>query len=170
MIRSHALHPDVLEKARAVLQALADGKLEIWMVAHAKEVLPAFAEHRRVEKMPIPSVTHHDQVRHELELEEEKVSEACWQAVMKRTALDHRGRCACEACHREKPLEPHHLEMGAGGRPDLPHLVMGLCRDCHTLSSLSAHRAPVLFARSVVIPWARVHRFELPNRKEYRDA
>ena len=42
------------------------------------------------------------------------------------------------------------------------------CDDCHTLDSMSAHRSPALFARMIVIPWAKAHSYtDLPKRKEY---
>jgi hypothetical protein len=79
---------------------------------------------------------------------------------------DHRMRRCCEACHKEKALEPHHLILRA--RTDAPEVVMGLCRDCHTLDPHSAHRSPRAFAQKIVVPWAARHGYPLPNRKEYR--
>lgn len=57
------LRDNIAEKAREVLQALADGKIETWMKAQAAEVLPALTPRVRVEKAPIASVEHHDQER-----------------------------------------------------------------------------------------------------------
>jgi hypothetical protein len=118
-------------------------------------------------------VRGHAQVRREEELQEEAVAAEVWAQVLARTRLDHRGRPCCEACHTwavGEDLEPHHLEMGAGGRPNEPHLVMALCAGCHRLDRGAAHQRPRDFAVRIVIPWARRHVFPLPNRKEYRDA
>lgn len=119
-------------------------------------------------KAPIPSVERHEAHVAELEREREQVSVATWEAVLHRTRVDHRARQACECCHRERPLEPHHLEMGRGNRTDAPHLVMALCADCHRLAPSAAHRRVLWFAVEIVIPWAKLHGYPLPNRKEYR--
>lgn len=111
---------------------------------------------------------HHAKARRQEERDAEDVTATCWQLVLLRVQRDHRLLLCCEACHKPKPIEPHHLMMGAGGRVDEPELVMALCRDCHTLNPRSAHRAPRTFAQSIVIPWAARHGFTLPNRKEYR--
>ena len=123
------------------------------------------------EKAPIASVVHHLKQRVEEAIADEEVSDACWDAVIARTMVDHHGLIACEACgsvHLRSFLEPHHLTMGAGGRVDEPHLVMALCCDCHRLGAYAAHRRVRWFAQAVVIPWAKEHGFTLPNRKEYR--
>jgi hypothetical protein len=123
-----------------------------------------------VAKKAIASLDHHAKARRAEEREAEGCRLDVWMAVQERATVDHRGRCCCEACHRPRTLEPHHLELGAGGRPDRIDLVMALCRDCHTLDADSAHRRPRFFALTVVVPWARGHGYALPNRKEYRDA
>lgn len=123
----------------------------------------------RAKQATLPaSVVHHAQVRRDEEREVEEVGAATWAACLYRTRVDHRAREACEACHRQRPLEPHHLELGAGGRRDAPEVVMAVCRDCHTLAPDSAHRAPRRFAQTVVVPWLRAHGYPTPNRKEYR--
>jgi hypothetical protein len=119
-------------------------------------------------KQPPATVAHHAKVRRAEERELEEVKRETWDAVLERIRVDHRARVACEGCHKERALEPHHLVLGE--RTDAPHLVMGLCAGCHRLTPFSAHQAPRLFAQTVVIPWAAAHGFELPNRKEYRKA
>ena len=129
----------------------------------------------KVAKAAIASVEHHRKARRAEERELEDVAKETWLAVLARSTVDHRGRACCEACHRLPgvgrlgPLEPHHLELGAGGRPDELHLVMALCADCHRLDPDAAHRRPRHFAQTVVIPWARAHGYSLPSRKEYRE-
>jgi hypothetical protein len=119
-------------------------------------------------KKPLPSVEHHRKARRQEEKQAEEVSRATWEAVEARTMADHRMRRCCEACHRERALEPHHLVLGR--RTDAPEVVMALCADCHRLGPKSAHRSPHRFAHDIVIPWAQVHGYPLPRRKEYRDA
>jgi hypothetical protein len=152
-----------------IVRAVAEGKVTIATMQNARRVLerelaPAPA------KAPIPSVKHHEAFAAELERELEEVSRETWDACLARTRVDHRGRGACESCHRERELEPHHLEMGSGNRTDAAHLVMALCADCHRLAPSAAHRRVRWFAVTVVIPWAKAHSYPLPNRKEYRDA
>ena len=123
-------------------------------------------------KAAIASVEHHEKVRRAEEREREQVSAHTWVACCARSRIDHRGALACEDCHRHATstvgMEPHHLELGAGGRRDAPEVVMVLCADCHRLDPDAAHRRPRHFAQTVVIPWARAHGYDLPNRKEYR--
>ena len=112
---------------------------------------------------------HHAKERRQEERQAEAVADGTWALVLIRTQQDHRvPYLCCEACHKPRELEPHHLVLGS--RTDAPELVMALCRDCHTLAPDSAHRAPRGFAVRVVIPWARKHGLSLPHRKEYRDA
>lgn len=123
-------------------------------------------------KQPVASVAHHEKARRAEEHGREAVKAETWAACCARSRIDHRGALACEACHHHATstvgMEPHHLVLVE--RTDAPGLVMVLCHDCHTLDPTSAHRAPRAFAKNVVVPWAKAHGFELPNRKEYRDA
>ncbi len=125
-----------------------------------------------VAKTPIASVEYHQKYRRAEDEERENVSRVTWSKVLDRTTVDHRGHFACEGCHvspgGRDGLEPHHLELGAGGRRDAPEVVMALCAGCHRLDPRSAHRTPRLFAQTVVIPWANAHGYALPHRKEYR--
>jgi hypothetical protein len=73
-----------MEKARDILAALADGKLEPWMVAWAREVLPAFLDAAPVEKAPIASIAHHDQVRREEATSEERQEQKVYRRVARR--------------------------------------------------------------------------------------
>jgi hypothetical protein len=126
------------------------------------------AREARPKKKVGGATAFHKKVRRQEELAGEEVGRATWSAVLDRTAVDHRGRHCCEACHKLHALEPHHLMLGAGGRVDEPELVMALCADCHRMAPGAAHRAPRTFAQTIVIPWAAAHRYPLPNRKEYR--
>lgn len=118
----------------------------------------------------VASIEHHEKARRAEDAEREETSAATWESVLERTARDHLGLCACEACHRARLLEPHHLEPGSGNRRDAPEVVMALCADCHRLAPSAAHRRPRWFALNVVVAWCRAHLYPLPNRKEYRDA
>lgn len=150
-----------------ILRAVAAEKVSRATVLLAQRYL---AGKDALAERPAPaSVEHHEKVRRLEEREAEDTSIETLFLCRDRTAIDHRGRLACEACHHEKALEPHHLLMGAGGREDRPDVVMLICRDCHILDPRSAHRSPRAFAAKVVIPWAQAHGYQLPNRKEYRD-
>ena len=135
-----------------------------------RKVMAAKADQKRRRKAKaLPtSVVHHAKERRAEEAEAETVKADAWQAVLDRTWRDHRGRQSCESCHQVRALEPHHLELGAGGRRDAPEVVMALCAECHRIGDVSAHLTPKRFAQTVVVPWAQAHGYSLPNRKEYR--
>lgn len=143
------------------------GPVPTWVRAAAARLL---APRRPIEKVPVPSVVHHDEYLHELKEEREATKVETWNLVLQRTCVDHRGWFACEACHArftsDSGLEPHHLVLGE--RTDAPELVMALCAGCHRLGPKAAHRRPRAFAQHVVVPWAQAHGFELPHRKEFR--
>lgn len=126
-----------------------------------------------VAKAAIASIEHHRKARRAEEREREEVKAEVWVACCARSRIDHRGALACEGCHRHATstvgMEPHHLELGAGGRRDAPEVVMVLCANCHRLGPGAAHRTPRAFVQTVVIPWLKTHGYPLPNRKEYRE-
>jgi hypothetical protein len=160
--------------AEKIVRAVAAGGVTVGTVQLAKRLVERWDREPAPrppapEKKAIASVRHHAKARRAEELADEEVRADVWDAVLVRATIDHRGRCACEACHRPRTLEPHHLEPGRGNRVDRIDRVMALCRGCHTGDGDSAHRRPRDFAQTVVVPWARAHRYELPNRKEYRD-
>lgn len=172
------------ELLRCILEAVRDQKVTTGTRSLSARILEAWDRRdalaagracttAHVAKQAIPSVEHHEAYLDEKAAEAQAISVSTWSAVLERTAVDHRGWSACEACgktHGRSPLEPHHLELGAGGRRDAPEVVMALCATCHRTGPKSAHRSPRRFALEVVIPWAKAHGFTLPNRKEYRDA
>lgn len=139
---------------------------------HAAEAAARSCTTEAVAKAAIASVEHHKKARRAEERELEQVGEETWRLVLERVVIDHRGHVCCEACARlatpGRELEPHHLELGAGGRRDAPEVVMALCCDCHRLAPSSAHRRPRWFVQNVVIPWLDRHGYPHPNRKEYR--
>lgn len=164
---------------RTIIEAVRDGKVDRRLQLLATRYLeqkdrPAPAPRPPAPaKAPIASVVHHAAARRAEEHVREEVKADVWEAVLSRTLVDHRLVHACEACHMPprsgwRELEPHHLELGAAGRPDELHLVMALCSSCHRLAPDSAHRAPRAFSVRIVIPWAQAHGYTLPNRKEYR--
>jgi hypothetical protein len=125
------------------------------------------AKKARVKAKKLPaSVAHHDAHRASEAATMEQVKGETWRTIFERTSKDHHGWAACESCHVNQLLEPHHLVLGE--RTDDPALVMALCDFCHRIGPESAHNAPRHFAQTVVIPWAKAHGYTLPNRKEYR--
>lgn len=164
---------------RAIIEAVRDGKVDRRLQLLATRYLeqkdrPAPAPRPPAPvKAPIASVDHHDRFLAEADRERAETSQATWEKVLSRTLVVHGMTHACEACHAQprqgwRGLEPHHLELGAGGRRDAPEVVMALCAGCHRLEPESAHRRPRHFAQVVVVPWAALHGYALPNRKEYR--
>jgi hypothetical protein len=160
---------------RTIIEAVRDGKVDRRLQLLATRYLeqksrPAPAPRPPAPaKAPVASLEHWEASKKAADREADQVGVAVWTQVLLRSATDHRGTPGCEACHRRAGyLEPHHLELGAAGRPDEIHLVMALCSSCHRLAPDSAHRAPRGFALRVVIPWAQAHGYALPNRKEYR--
>jgi hypothetical protein len=133
VIRSHALHPDVLAKARKVLQALSEGKLETWMVAHAREVLPSLQRAGGVEKAPIPSVAHHDQVRASEETAEERRERKVYRQVARRDRVCQIDDLETFGPHGGK-LEIDH-QHGRGKAPTTAESCRRLCARHHQMKT-----------------------------------
>jgi hypothetical protein len=133
MIRPHAIRPEIAEKAREVLQALADGKIEPWMVAHAREVLPSFTVRGAVDKSPIASVEHHDQERASEENEEARRERKVYGRVRRRDRICQIADLETFGPHSGK-LEVDH-EWGRGKAPTLVENCRLKCERHHHLKT-----------------------------------
>lgn len=148
-------------RVRQVLEALAEGRCEVWMAAYAREALPSFRSGPAVRKRPVPSVAHVEARRAAEDAAERAETARIRVACITRAA----GRG--ELCGR--PLDVReaqmcHLDGGIGKRRQRQserNCVMEH-HDCHQ-GPLGFDRRPLAWLPAVTA-WAERHGYPVPER------
>lgn len=114
----------IVRKAREVLEALAAGRVEPWMAATAREVLPSLSERRGIQKAPIASVAHVADRR----AEEDEDARAARRET--RAAVAARAAGCCEACGARRGEALHWDHFWGRGREESVEGSWMLCPRC----------------------------------------
>lgn len=155
------LRPAIAIRVRQVLEALAEGRCELWMKAYAVEALPSFRSAPALRKRPIPSVAHV-----EARQAAEDVAERA-ETTRIRVACVARAGGRGELCGR--PLDPReaemcHLDGGSGKRRQKQAVSNCLMEhhECHQ-GPLGLDRKPSAWTPAVEA-WAARHGYPVPER------
>lgn len=118
------LRTAIVRKARGVLEALAAGRVEPWMMADAREVLPAFSERRGIQKTPIASV---ELVAARRAGEDASAKES--RSATRAAVVERAGGC-CEACGVRRGAALHWDHFWGRAREESVESTWMLCPRC----------------------------------------